>query len=352
MPIDIDNDLDQSLENSISVNNENEKVIERPHNNGYTFFINQSQTAETQENVYSQKSIYDINKYSSEPVIGEKPDHISSIRNLSTKELRKNVMRSDEEDVKEYIKRIAEEDKSDLRSDTIFMEALKYGTQSGLYYRTYQINEYLNAYSNMFDATFVFQPLLLAEGRVTPPVILEGEDSFFIQNERKYSQVNKTFKIHKQAKVVTAPMSWRTYVHYEAQKPVLPDKMSLPLNKKEDAIWADGSSRGWEMGIKQANNIFTQQIKDLNVDFVGMVRYHLLEKAGVINTPIFSSINIGINTNDDQTQNNAMSGDARNDTINIGETIFEISKLPDFNNNSQTWKALPKIENYINVDNI
>lgn len=341
MPINVDKDL-HSHEQLADNKNENHKVVERPQENGYTYTVNQDKTKKAEDNYYEPNNAYDINKYSNNNVTqdtnSKKPETIDDIKNLKTPELKKNVMRVNSNDVNSYLKNLAKKDSENVRDETIFVEALKYGTQSALYYRSYQINNFLKKYSHMMDSTFVFQPLLLAHGKVVPPVILEGEKSMFQNGDTSYTEVDKTFKIYKQARILNTPLTWRTYVDYHPSKPDLPDKFSLPLNSHEDKIWSEGTTKGWEMGLKQANDIFDQQIKELEIDYVGMVRYHLLLKAGIVNNPIMTKLNLGINKD--------------KQTINIGETKFEITKLPDFNSDANTWKALPRIKNFIKVNDI
>ncbi|HIO04673.1 MAG TPA: hypothetical protein EYN08_03505 [Gammaproteobacteria bacterium] len=341
MPIDMDQDINNPSNQEI-IKNENDKVVEKPQNNGFTYYVEQSDTMKQKSEMYQKNGAYDINKRTNisksyEPE-GEKAYHIDEIKKLQTPELRANVMRVENGEVEDYLKDIAKEEMNNIREDTIFLEALKYGTQSALFYRSKEINSFLEKEASLFDGTFLFQPLLLANGRVAPPVIMEGSDSYFQDGDTKYTRVNKTFKIHKQAKIINTPLTWRSYVNFNPSKPIIPDKMSLPLNEEEDKIWEKGVVEGWELGLKQANRIFNQQITELAIDYNGMVRYHLLEKAGIVNNPVTSRLNLGINK------------DER--TINIGETIFEITRLPEFNSNSETWKALPSIDNFINVDDI
>lgn len=341
MPIDMDQDINNPSNQEI-VKNENNKVVEKPESNGFTYYVEQNDTMEKKDEMYQKNGAYDVNKRTNvksfEESEEEKAYHIDEIKKLQTPELRENIMRVESGDVEDYLKDVAKEDMNNIRADTIFLEALKYGTQSALYYRSKEINKFLKEEAALFDGTFLFQPLLLANGRVVPPIILEGEDSYFQEGDTKYTRVNKTFNIHKQARIINTPLTWRSYINFSPSKPIIPDKMSLPLNKEEDKVWEKGVVEGWDLGLKQANRIFNQQITELAIDYNGMVRYHLLEKAGIVNNPVTSSLNLGINK-DEQ-------------SINIGETTFEITRLPEFNSNSETWKALPNIENFINVDDI
>jgi len=341
MPIDMDQDLNNPESQKI-VQNENNKIIEKPQNNGYTYYVEQSKTMQQKEEMYQKNGTYDINKRTNVTSFYEKKEdkayHIDEIKKLQTPELRENIRRVDSGDVEDYLKEVAKEEMNNIRGDTIFLEALKYGTQSALYYRSKEINKFLKNESDLFDGTFIFQPLLLANGKVVPPVILEGQDSFFQDGDTKYTRVNKTFNILKQARVINTPLTWRSYVNFNPSKPIIPDRMSLPLNSEEDETWEKGSIEGWHLGLKQANRIFNQQITELAIDYNGMVRYHLLEKAGIVNNPVTSTLNLGINRDESR--------------INIGEMVFEITRLPEFNSNSETWKALPNIDNFINVDDI
>lgn len=266
----------------------------------------------------------------------ERPYSLSEIRDLSAPALSgmliKNVegVSSEELIQEEYNKSSA-----DGREQAILVEALRFGSQSALYERASYYLDFFEKNKHEFNRTFNFSPLLLANGRVVPPVVDEINDMQMVEDRYTRRTVDKSYKIVEQARVVDTPLNWRHYLYVHISKPNMPSKYALPLqgNEREEAIWANGVSQGWEAGLKQANSIMLQNINKLQRDFVGMVRYRTMLSKNMITSPISSNLKLGVTSNED--------------SLNIGEVIFEVVEAPRFNQNAETWEALPQIKSPI-----
>lgn len=265
------------------------------------------------------------------------PYNMDEIMNLRTPEIRSVIRRADsEEEIKEVVKEISKQGEKSSREDAVFSEALRYGAQSALYARTYNIKRLLDQNQLEMSRIYNFSPLLLANGRVVPPIISESDKQAMTENKYTLRSVDKSYKIIEQARVLNQPLTWRTYLITDVGKPIQPDPVLLPLNKREDAAWKKGIKLGWQNGLIQANDIFLDKIRTLTRDYIGMVRFHLMLDKNIIKNPITIKTPLGVTGNDTD--------------LNLNEVIFEIAEIPKFNKDAETWNALPNIESYIKLD--
>lgn len=313
----------------------NKPFVEEKVNDGFTVYLNQGkeaeektvliETPETQLPKAKVPEIVEINKE-------ERPYSLDHIRKLTTPELSKQRKRASEEDVEGFIERMNVDKSLDPRKEAIYNEALKYGTQSGLYARSYQLQKFLENNKGYYNKTFNFQQLMMHGGRVVPPIIVEAEDLFSKEDRFTLRTVNKSYRILEQAQVINTPLMWQKYFDYNIVKPELPDERLLPLNEFEDSYWEKGVLEGWKTGVNQADSIFLESLKKLTRDYVGMVRFHLMLKQNLVKNPITTDLNLGVTSD--------------GDNLNIGESIFEITQLPEFNLETDTWRALPRMKDF------
>lgn len=263
----------------------------------------------------------------------DKPYSFEEIRDLKVPEIRARINQVAEEDVDEYLQEKAKNSMDNIRLDSIYMEALKYGTQSGLYYRSNQLQKFIERYESQFSKIFPFNSLLLANGKVVPAVIVESKNNVMNENRYTLRTTNKSYSIIEQVKVINTPLTWRDYITFFSIQPTLPDDTLLPLNPKEEHYWKMGTARGWETGVSQANSIYLENIRRLERDFIGMVRYHLMLKRGIVNSPITSSVKLGITGTEDD--------------LNVNEIIFNIDRVSTFNKDGESWNALPELPDFL-----
>lgn len=225
-----------------------------------------------------------------------------------------------------------------LRNDSIYNEAVKVGIQSGLYKILYKFkNTTLKDIETQLDVIFDFSELVLAEGRVKPPVIIDASSSLSKENKYKLRTSDASFEIYEQAEVILRPPSYLDYLHFEVIKPKKPETLLLPINDEETAIWENGVKEGWILGIRQGKSIIKEGFASLLRDFYGMNVFHIMNDSKIINTPMYEKINIGTTTN--------------GKNLKLGEATFRVSVLPEFNSNTQAWKAIPKISDFLEKRN-
>jgi defect-in-organelle-trafficking protein DotC len=279
-------------------------------------------------------------KLSSNKKRKEDPDSLMEIVTMSSEELvHANKSLYNEDGELKNNSEILDDLNGGFRAEQIYNEALIYGINSGLYSKTHHYKKMFEAedFQREFDQIFIFRSLMLANGRVQPAIILESEDIFIKESNLLTREIKQSYKIIEQAKVVSAPKDWRNYIMsvLYVEKPRVPHEILLPRTKSEKTEWEKGVTIGWKKGEQMAYDNIKLKIRKLGKDFLGMVRYHLMLQQNIVSTPITYETPISV------------SSSSNGEALNIGETIFEINMLPTFNSNSETWKALPQIDNLI-----
>lgn len=277
-----------------------------------------------------------LNYRSNMEVEVESPLSFEEVRDLSAPSLSGMLIKQvDGLSADELIQEEYKKSTPDGREQAILLEAMKFGSQSALYERMTKYRALLEKNKFEMGRVFNFAPLLLAGGRVVPPVVDEMSDLQMVEDNYTRRTVKKSYKIVEQARVVSNPISWRNYLYAETSKPSMPSKYALPIqgNEREEQIWANGVAKGWEAGLKQANSIMIQNTRRLERDYVGMLRYKIMLTKNMISSPIPSNVSLGVTSD--------------SDTLNIGEVVFEMVELPKFNQAAETWEALPQIKSPI-----
>lgn len=268
-------------------------------------------------------------------ITNNKPYTLDQIMRLETQEFGHKVRRVPKEKVNKYLEKENKlKDVNNSRYDNIYQEALIYGTQSGLYYRGTNLKNFIDKYDSNLSKAFNFTPLMLAKGKVVPAVVLESSKT--TQNSDRYTlrSTDSSFRIVEQVRVVNNPITWRQYIMLDMPKPSQPNEQLLPLNEEEDHHWKLGISQGWEVGVSQANSIYLENIRKLQRDYVGMVRFHVMLKRGLLTNPVTSLVSLGVTGEEDE-------------TMNINETIFKIDRITKFNKDADSWKALNELSSLI-----
>lgn len=202
--------------------------------------------------------------------------------------------------------------------------ALSLGAQSALAARAKIINLELNSKARTLDAVFDFNSLIL-DHNILPPVFLVGRNTLNLSDSHTIRISNRTYKIAKQAKFVTAAPNWRHYLWMDYQPPEYPSITLLPKNKDERRVWQHYIKEGWDNGFQQADSILEESVARIKEDFTGMVLYRKLLAMNMVTPPYVSDLNLGV------------TGDASE--IHIDDRVLRISALPGLNLNTKEWRA-------------
>jgi defect-in-organelle-trafficking protein DotC len=210
----------------------------------------------------------------------------------------------------------------DLHVEALREIALSVGAQSGLAFRSKQINQALTRESHALDRIFNFNLLLLAH-HVLPPVLVQGENLLNLTDRETLRLADRSYRIESQARFVTTPPVWRDYLWMQYAPPEKPVAAFLPKTAEEQAIWWAAVTEGWENGLKQAETIYAENLARLKRDYQGMLLYRKLLKLKMVSRPFVAHTTLGI------------TGDANE--LRIQDQILRITALPALQLQAKKW---------------
>jgi len=217
-----------------------------------------------------------------------------------------------------------------LRLKAVGQAALTMGAQGGLAYESNKINNNLLQQAEHLRTIFNFDALILNHN-ILPPVLVESTDTLNLSDPDTLRTASRSYKIDQNAKFVTAPPTWRDYLLMSFSKPTLPDQTLLPRNNPEQVIWRDQLQVGWVNGMRQADQIFSENLGRLKQDYEGMVLYRQLLEEHMVTPPYVAATDLGV------------TGDSQH--LNIGDTVLRISALPGLQTNIQKWTPIVDTQN-------
>jgi defect-in-organelle-trafficking protein DotC len=178
-----------------------------------------------------------------------------------------------------------------LRAPALRDAALSYGARGGLAWASQQINRELNDQAPELSRTFDFKRFLIRQpaGDVTllPPVIVESRETYEQADAGRTLRVADHFyEILEQARFAPVAPLWHTYLirHYTA--PERPQDSLIPKNEGERDLWRSFVANGWDKGVEQAREIFRDDMRRLERDYAGMIRYSELLEKGEVSPPV------------------------------------------------------------------
>jgi defect-in-organelle-trafficking protein DotC len=216
----------------------------------------------------------------------------------------------------------------DIRKEAMREAAISYGARGGLAWRTYQIRKELDTRARYMDKVYDFSQLLVPAPSgllIEPPIINEQINAMLIETDGQQAAVsNRVYNIINNARIVSAPRTWRTYLErpWEGVEP--PPDILRPENNAEREFWITLVTKGWEQGMLQADDIFQEDLNRLLADFQGMVRYRMLLTQGMISPPYALQVDRGITGNGDE--------------MRIGDRAVQITGIPELVTGSERWQ--------------
>lgn len=202
--------------------------------------------------------------------------------------------------------------------------ALGTGARAGLAWRAQQINQIVCYYERHLDLIYNFNALLL-DKNVLPPVLTEGRLTLDQTSDDIIRVADRSYAIQSQARFVTMPPTWRDYLKLNYKEPDMPDRSLLPHTQAEKEVWDRYIDEGWQIGITQADVIFTENLSRLKRDYAGMVLYRHLLSQNMVSLPYVAEVSLGV------------TGGANEMSIN--DRILRITALPEFNMAAKEWEA-------------
>jgi defect-in-organelle-trafficking protein DotC len=235
---------------------------------------------------------------------------------------------NDLENISETVRHDGETGKaadSQLRYKALEEIGMTLGAQGGLASASQGIDTSLDRDHRQLEALFNFNGMILSHG-VMPPVLVQSDTSLNLADPDTIRIADKSYKIIKQARFVTAPPNWRDYLWQTYEKPDMPHKVLLPTNAEERRIWRRAIKVGWEKGTQQAYNIFQQNLALLKRDYAGMILYRKLLQMKMINAPYVSRTELGVTGN--------------SENMRINDQVLRITELPQLQIQPKNWKAI------------
>ncbi|MGE3769681.1 MAG: type IV secretory system conjugative DNA transfer family protein [Bdellovibrionales bacterium] len=243
-----------------------------------------------------------------------------------------NVPKIDDEEDEQNIIEKEKQNSLDIRADALEEAALSYGARGGLAYRTFEIQRRLAEQESHLTRIYDFRRLLIPSANgllIEPPVVSEAQQALLIKGGgQEAATADRVLKINRQAKIVSAPRDWRTYLERDWGVVDPPPGLLRPRTKRERKSWEQGIKFGWQAGVEQADEIFQADLDRLTNDLVGMVRYRELLAQGMITPPYALAENRGI------------TGDGNE--LRIGDRGLEITGPSQFVTESDRWQPTPR----------
>ena len=210
-------------------------------------------------------------------------------------------------------------------------EAMTIGTQAGYYYAVNEINTRLESRRQYLDQ-IDFKPLLIKQDRyyILPPVIKEDNGRKMIRDSGRYLRlIDQSYYLETEAKFVLSPPTWRDYLLLSAPVPNEPTEAWLPQDDQEQKIWDEALEQGFNTGIKQAQLTLRNKIAKLTSDYLGLIRYRILEEKNMVSSPQIK-----------ETYAPIVGGGQR---LIIEDSTVKIQVHPQLNNNRYSWEVIPQL---------
>lgn len=214
------------------------------------------------------------------------------------------------------------------RGDMLRTAALTYGAQGGLAARSFAINEMLRRYQPELDGAYDFRALVLPVGSgqtlMRPPVVSAAQMAFALGDGAQVArETSCIYQITREAQLASTPPNWRTYLVRVWANPNRPNDGALPRAKQEAAFWNKWVAEGWADGEKQAVDIFLADLGRLERDIVGMARYRVLLRSGLVEQP-----RVAFQT--DRAQGGR-------DSLHVNDRTVRITDQPGLQGNPRRW---------------
>jgi len=218
------------------------------------------------------------------------------------------------------------------RWEALHEAALSFGARGGLAARGFALNEILRHYESRLDAAYDFQALVVQIGSgqtlMRPPVVTEAQMAFALGDGGQVArETGRVYEITRQASLTSAPPNWRSYLVRAWVNPTPPPDDLRPRSSEEVDYWNKWVAEGWAKGERQAVEIFLSDLGRLERDLVGMARYRVLLRAGLVEQPRVALAN------------RAVQG-GRN-TMRVDDRTVTITDQPGLNPNRRRWRGGP-----------
>jgi len=221
------------------------------------------------------------------------------------------------------------------RAEELYTAAVAFGAAGGLAARGFAIDQTLRRMEAQLDATYDFRALVVPVGRgqtlMRPPVVSEAQLAFALgEGGQSARETGRIYRITREAQLASVPPNWRTYLVQAWPDPVPPPDSLRPRTDQEVEYWKKWVADGWAKGEAQGTDIFLSQLGKLESDLIGMARYRVLLRAGLVERPQVAFARRAVQ--------------GGHDLMRVGDTTVAIRRQPGLDPNRRRWhrpEALP-----------
>lgn len=226
----------------------------------------------------------------------------------------------------------SDESKLGLRGKQLQSKGLSFGIQGGRYWASQQLKSYIQQKNAILDKNFDFR-LLVVQYKgfiIIPPVIeqLDGK-AVYSATGTQIRTAESVFDIRSMPRFSSVVPTWRDFIQFLDQPPVVKYLNTLPNPKKKDEIeiWKRAVKEGWLQGIEQSLRLANTQIAIMASDYQGMIRFHLLRDRNMIQDFEIS-----------EQFNEVVGGGSK---MSINDVIIKITVNPALQSNRHDWVPVP-----------
>ncbi len=216
----------------------------------------------------------------------------------------------------------------DIRKDAIREAAISFGARAGLATRTFEIRGELETKARYLDRVYSFSQLLISAPSgfmIEPPIVSESMNAMIIESDGQTAAVSdRIYNIIRNARIVSAPRTWRQYMEREWGKVMPPPDILTPSDSEERGFWEKHAREGWNLGYEQADDVFHEDLARLESDYQGMIRYRMLLAQGMVSPPYALQVDRGITGGGDE--------------MRVGDRAVQITGVPELINGADAWK--------------
>jgi hypothetical protein len=276
-----------------------------------------------------------VDTFSYEYLLGD-PMKLNELVDFKHPFLQRHLSQISEDEMDEIKQSVLEKKSRKARHNAILNLSMKYGMESALYKRTHDFMIYLRSKEALMMQAFNYKALMLGGGKIRPAVVDKVDYVEKIEDKRTVRKYKNKYHLARQAEVVlTTPTYLDFFTNLSVPKPKAPQIYLLPVTEEERTVWGRGIINGWIQGMRYADDIIQHDIRELFRDFIGSNRYLMMTRAKIMTLPTYEETTVGTNSN--------------GTSMNVGESVFEITSMPRFNDNELGWIALPEVDDIFNI---
>lgn len=216
----------------------------------------------------------------------------------------------------------------DIRRDALKEAALSYGARGGLAWRTFEIRSELLGREGYLDKVYNFRELLIPAPSglmIEPPIVSEADNALIIDGAGTEAAVaDRILNFSANARIVSTARLWNNYLERDWGDVTPPPDILRPIDAEERDVWIEEVNKGWEQGVRQADEIFEADLNQLAADYQGMVRYRMLLAQGMVSPPYALQVDRGVTGGGDE--------------MRIGDRAVQITGMPEFLPGSEQWQ--------------